>query len=101
MVNHIKESEFNNVINKELVLVDFYADWCGPCKMLSPVLEELSNQRSLSIYKINVDEVETLAKSLGIMSIPTLILYSNGKLLSRKTGFMSMNEIQSWIEENK
>lgn len=101
MVNHIKENEFNNVINKDLVLVDFYAEWCGPCKMLSPVLEELSNHRSLEIYKINVDEVENLAKSLGIMSIPTLLLYSNGKLLSRKTGFMSMEQIQNWIEENK
>lgn len=101
MINHIKENEFNNVINKNLVLVDFYADWCGPCKMLGPVLEELSNHRSLEIYKINVDEVESLTKSLGIMSIPTLLLYSNGKLLSRKTGFMSMEEIQSWIEENK
>ena len=101
MVNHIKEEEFNNVINKELVLVDFYADWCGPCKMLGPVLEELSNQRSVSVYKINVDETENLARSLGIMSIPTLLLYSNGKLLSRKTGFMSMDQIQNWIDENK
>ena len=101
MIKHIKENEFSQVINNDLVLVDFYAEWCGPCKMLGPVLEELSNQRSLDVYKINVDEIDDLAKSLGIMSIPTLLLYSNGKLLARKTGFMSVTEIQNWIDENK
>jgi len=101
MVKHISENEFNSVINKELVLVDFYADWCGPCKMLSPILDNLSEERSLEVYKINVDEADNLSRSLGIMSIPTLILYSNGKLLSKKTGFMSVQDLKNWIEENK
>ena len=101
MIKHIKENEFNNAVNKELVLVDFYADWCGPCKMLGPVLEELATERSLEICKLNVDECENLSRSLGIMSIPSLLLYSNGKLLSRHTGFMSKDELQSWINENK
>lgn len=101
MIKHIKEIEFNNVINKELVLIDFYADWCGPCKMLGPVLEELGNERSMEIYKINIDESESLARTLGIMSIPTLLLYSNGKLLSRHTGFIGSHDLQTWIDENK
>ena len=101
MVKHINELEFNNVINNDLVLVDFFAKWCGPCKMLSPILEEISNQRGVEICKVDVDENENLSRSLGIMSIPTLLLYSNGKLLDRKTGFMTMEQIQNWIDENK
>ena len=101
MIKHLKENEFDSAINKDLVLVDFYAEWCGPCKMLCPVLEELSNERSLEICKINVDECENLSRNLGIMSIPTLLLYSNGKLITRHTGFMTMDEIKNWIEENK
>ena len=98
MIKHIKENEFSQVINNDLVLVDFYAEWCGPCKMLGPVLEELSNQRSLDVYKINVDEIDDLAKSLGIMSIPTLLIFKDGKLLESKTGFMPEIEIQNWIQ---
>lgn len=101
MVKQIKESEFSNIVNKDLVLIDFYAEWCGPCKMLKPVLEDLSNERSLEIYKINVDECNDLSRNLGIMSIPTLLLYKNGKLLSKNVGFMSKEEITAWIEKNK
>lgn len=101
MIKIIKEAEFNNLINDDLVLVDFYADWCGPCKMLAPVLEDFSEHRNLKIYKVNVDENENLARNLGIMSIPTLLLYNNGKLISKRTGFVSSDELQSWVEENK
>ena len=100
-VKVINSKDFNDEVNNDLVLIDFFAKWCGPCRMISPIVEELSNERSLEICKINVDECENLSRNLGIMSIPTLLLYSNGKLVTRHTGFMTMDEIKNWIEENK
>ena len=76
--------EFNNLINEDLVLVDFYATWCGPCKMMGPVLEELENSRSVKVVKIDVDKNEEIAKNYGVMSIPTLILFQKGKQLDKK-----------------
>jgi len=96
---HIKESEFEDYKKKELALVDFYADWCGPCKMLGPVLESISDK--YEIAKINVDTESSLARSLGIMSIPTLHLYSKGSLLASKMGYMSEEELVDWINKFK
>lgn len=102
MVIHGTEENFNDLISKNLVLVDFFATWCGPCKMLSPVLEELASDRGLvDIVKIDVDECESLAKNYGIMSVPTLLLFKNGALVSKRSGFMPKEQISSWIEENK
>ncbi len=101
MIKHATEENFRDLINKEVVLVDFFATWCGPCKMLSPVLEELANDRSnIEIIKVDVDECSEVARSYGIMSVPTLILFKNGKLVSQKTGFMPKEQITTWIEEN-
>ena len=102
MNTHGTEENFNDLIHKDIVLVDFFATWCGPCKMLGPVLEELANDRaSIDIVKIDVDECESLAKNYGIMSVPTLILFKNGSLVSKKSGYMPKEQISSWIEENR
>ena len=99
---HATEENFGTLINEELVLVDFFANWCGPCKMLSPVLESIADDRDgLKIIKVDVDECENLARNYGIMSIPTLLLFKNGTLKSTRTGFMSLEQIRSWIEEEK
>ena len=98
-VIHATEDNFNQLIGSDIVLVDFFATWCGPCKMLGPVLESLANNRStVKIVKVDVDECETLARSYGIMSVPTLLLFKNGKLLGSKIGFMPETELQQWIE---
>ncbi|WP_425379752.1 thioredoxin [Spiroplasma endosymbiont of Stenodema calcarata] len=88
--------EFENVIaESKLTLVDFYADWCGPCKMIAPVINELAKERSdVNFIKINVDELQDLAQKYGILSIPTLITFQNGNELKRKTGFVPRNEIE-------
>ena len=101
MIKHATEENFRDLIDKDMVLVDFFATWCGPCKMLSPVLEELASDRSnIDIVKVDVDECSEVARNYGIMSVPTLILFKQGKLISQKTGFMPKDQIASWIEEN-
>lgn len=96
------ENNFSELISGELVLVDFFANWCGPCKMLSPVLESLASERdNIKIVKVDVDECSQLARTYGIMSIPTLILFKNGKQVSVKNGFMPANEIQNWINSER
>ena len=90
MLKHIKDSaEFNNETAKGKVLVDFFATWCGPCKMLSPVLEKVASEHEdLTVLKVDVDEVGDVAAKYGIRSIPTLILFEDGKAVDMKLGFM-------------
>jgi len=96
---HADESNFNELISNGKVLVDFFATWCGPCKMLSPILEEISSDRSdTKIIKVDVDECQSLAKQFGVMSIPTLILMENGQIKDKKIGFQSKEEIIEWIK---
>ena len=95
------ENNFNELINKGEVLVDFFATWCGPCRMLGPVLEELSNDRTeVKIVKIDVDECPNLARSFGIMSVPTLLLFKDGKEISKTNGFMPKEELIDWINKS-
>ena len=99
MINYLKkETDFEKEISKELLLVDFYADWCGPCKAMMPILEEL---KETPILKVNVDEYSDLASSYGIMSIPTLILFKNGKEINKKVGLINKSELEKWLKENK
>ena len=91
---------FDNLTSKGLVLVDFYANWCGPCKMLSPVLEELDST-DINIVKINVDDNEELARKYGIMSIPTLLLFKDGNHVDTKNGFMPLPVLREWLDNYK
>lgn len=96
---YASENNFNELINNDTVLVDFFAEWCGPCKMLAPILEEINEDRSnIKIVKVNVDDIPSLAKSYGIMSIPTLLLFKNGNLVKQTTGFMQKEDLIEWIE---
>ena len=98
---HGNENNFNDIVQGELVLVDFFATWCGPCRMLGPVLEELAEERSnITVAKIDVDESASLAKNYGIMSVPTLLLFKDGKLIDQRSGFMRKEELTRWIESN-
>ena len=94
MVKYLKDENFNELIN-EKVLVDFYADWCGPCKMLGPVLEEINE---IPVVKVNVDTHGELARKYGVMSIPTLVLFENGKEIKRNVGFLDINGLKEFIK---
>lgn len=99
---HGNSENFQELIQGDYVLVDFFATWCGPCKMLSPVLENISNARSeVKIVKVDIDESMDLAREYGIMSVPTLILFKKGEKVAVKNGFMPEPLLTSWIEENK
>ena len=97
----------NNSIEKEvvasekLVLVDFWATWCGPCKMIAPILDEISVERSdVKVVKIDVDENQELAQKFGIRSIPTLYLMKDGKVEATKMGGSSKAALNAWIDSN-
>ncbi len=96
------ENEFNETINSEYALVDFFATWCGPCKMIGPVLESVSSNRdNIKIIKVDVDKFESLARTYGVMSIPTLILFKNGQVIDKKVGFLAEPLLNEWINNNK
>lgn len=94
-------SNLEELIKSGVVIIDFYADWCGPCKMLSPELEELvKKDNSINIYKINVDKSPELARKYGVMSIPTLVLYKNGMLIDKEMGYRPVESLEEWIKKS-
>ena len=101
MIKHITNAqEFDSEIKEGKVLVDFFATWCGPCKMLSPVLEEVSNENpDLSVLKIDVDEVNELASRYGIQAIPTLILFKDGQRVDVRMGYQNKNQLSAFINQ--
>lgn len=96
MLKYLENESFNEIINQDKILVDFYAEWCGPCKMLTPVLERLGD--SFEIVKVDVDKHFDLAKEYGIMSVPTLIIFENGKVVKQMIGFMGYDELKDELE---
>lgn len=101
---HLTENNFNEeVIKSQLpVLVDFWAEWCGPCKRIAPVVEEIAKEYSgkFKVGKLNVDESPNVASKFGIMSIPTLIIFKNGKAVDQVAGFLSKTQLKEKLEEN-
>lgn len=91
-----------NNLTDELTIVDFFATWCGPCKMLAPVLEEIAmDNKDVRILKVDVDEANDLANEYRISAVPTLIMFKNKKVLQVKTGYMTYDDVQNWINNNK
>jgi len=98
----ITDNTFNEVINdNDLVLVDFWADWCGPCKMLSPILDEIANERGLLVGKLNVDENPAKMEEYSVYSIPTMVLFKSGQPVKTITGakpkHLLLKELSEWI----
>ncbi len=97
----IKTEDFENRVlkNENTVLVDFFATWCGPCKMLSPILEQVAQETDAEILKVDIDESMDLARKFGIMSVPTMILFKNGEEIDRATGLRQKSQILSMINQ--
>jgi len=98
MLVHGNKDNFDSLISDGVVVVDFFANWCGPCRMLGPVLEELSNSGEVKVVKIDVDQEEDLARRFGVMSIPALYLFKDGKQVDSRVGFMPLDELTEWIK---
>jgi len=86
------------VKSEKTVLLDFWASWCGPCRMVSPIIDEIAEERTdIKVGKVNVDEQESLAAAFGVMSIPTLVVMQNGKIVKQQVGAGSKQQILSLI----
>ena len=97
---HANDDNFNDLTSNGTVLVDFYADWCGPCRMLSPIIEDLASDRNeVKFVKVNVDEAHDTAKTFGVMSIPTIILFKNGQIIDKKVGLCSKDTLNEMINQ--
>ena len=102
VIKNCNENDFENQVLKSNlpVIVDFWAEWCGPCKMLTPILEELSNEmkNEINVVKVNLDENQDLAMKYSIRSIPTLLLFKEGNLIDTKVGLLPKSEIVTWFK---
>ena len=98
-VIEVNENNFQNEVSKGKVLVDFNATWCGPCRMLKPILEEFSETTSVKVCSIDTDQNENLARNYNIYSIPCIILFENGKEVNRNVGLLSLDELKEFVGE--
>lgn len=101
-VSHVNQQDFKKSVleNPGIVLVDFYADWCGPCKAVSPIIDELSTEMSnVSFVKVNVDENQDVASEYSIFSIPTFLIFKNGQVISQLVGAQGKEAFQAKLNE--
>lgn len=103
MAAEIKQENFDEIVMKaeKPVLVDFWATWCGPCRMLAPVVDEVSvaHEDKLTVAKVNVDDCPELAMRFGVMSIPTLILFKDGEVVDKRVGYQQKAQLEAMISK--
>lgn len=104
LVLHVNDSEFNETVIKAdgPVLVDYWAEWCGPCKMIAPVLDEIAKdyQGKLKVVKLNIDENQKTPADYGVRGIPTLMLFKNGEVEATKVGALTKSQLAAFIDSN-
>lgn len=98
MVKELQEEDFNELKKEGTVLVDMFATWCGPCRMLSPIVDEVAKEENLNVIKVDVDQHEELAQEYGVMSIPTLLLFKDGELVNKNIGLLNKKGLKEFIK---
>ena len=104
MIHHIENNQINKEVmeNEGLIIIDFFAEWCGPCQMLAPVLSEIDKEyEEINIYKVNVDENQETTMRYGINSVPTMIFFKNGEEVERTVGLISKSELNEIVNNLK
>jgi len=98
-VMYADNTNLEEKVKDGLVLLDFYADWCGPCKMIGPVLEQVADENAdIKVVKVNVDENIGLAQQYGVQGIPALFVLKDGKVVAQKAGFMPKDALVNWVK---
>ncbi|MDL2211409.1 thioredoxin [Erysipelotrichaceae bacterium OttesenSCG-928-M19] len=97
----LNSNNFDEEIKEGIVLVDFYADWCGPCKMIAPFIEQVANESDIKVGKLNVDLASDISNRYDVMSIPTIILFKDGAVVNQKVGFVTKDQILALVEEGR
>ena len=99
MVKDITDQTFKELSSNGKVVVDCFAEWCGPCKMLSPIIDELAEElTNVNFYKLNVDESVEVVRKYNIMSIPTILIFNDGELVNQSVGFKSKEELKDLLK---
>lgn len=102
-ITELNEQNYNDFTNSGLVLVDIKAEWCGPCRVVGPLVDQISSEykeKGLSVGKLDADEAKDLIRELGIRNIPTLLVYKNGEIVERNTGNVTKKEIEELINNH-
>ncbi|MCI5937007.1 MAG: thioredoxin [Eubacterium sp.] len=99
MVNKIQNNDFSKVLEEKIALVDFSATWCGPCQMLAPVLEELSEEMDVPFYAVDADENMNLVQQYRVINIPAVMIFKNGEKVAEQVGFQPKEQLKQWIGE--
>ncbi|MFP4632398.1 MAG: thioredoxin [Halobacteriales archaeon] len=94
--------EFQSLVqNEDTVLVDFYADWCGPCKMMEPAVEQVAASVDATVAKVDIDANPRVAAAYGVQSVPTLLVFAGGEAVDRAVGAMDANQLRGFVERNQ
>jgi len=101
LIKHLNDDNFKNGISQGVVLVDFYADWCGPCRMLTPIIEELAQDMSgkVTVAKVDTDQSMQVASDFEVTSIPTLILFKDGEIVKRVVGLKDLDSLKKMVSD--
>ena len=101
-LKHLTDADFDKEAKTGLAVVDFFATWCGPCKIFGPIIESASEEmKDVKFFKVDVDECEQTARQFGIMSIPTIVVLKDGQEVARNVGLMNRDDLLAFVEEHK